>query len=241
MSETQTTVPGDARVCVLIPAYNEEQQVGHVVRESLKHVADVVVIDDGSSDRTAETAAHAGARVIRQPNNEGKGAALNAGFEFARKNGFDIVITLDADGQHLPSEVPKFIEAYRRTRIPVLIGSRMADLETMPPVRKMTNLFMSWLLGRVMGQYIPDTQCGFRLYRCDILPLVSTGSKRFAAESEILLNLAHRGFRMDAVRVSTVYGREHSKIRALPDTLRFFRMLWRHRRAKHPRFAADVE
>lgn len=228
---------GGLRVCVLIPAFNEADHIEAVVREVRGHVADVVVVDDGSKDRTAEIAEAAGAVVIRQPRNLGKGAALNAGFEHARQNGFEVVVTMDGDGQHLPAEVPKFIEAYRRTRIPVLIGSRMHDLDTMPFVRRQTNLIMSWLLGRVMGQYIPDTQCGFRLYRCDILPLASTGSQRFAAESEILLNLTQRGARIDAVRISTVYAGEHSKIRAIPDTWRFFRMLWskrRHRRSLRP-------
>ena len=231
----------ELRVCVLIPTHNEENHIAGVVGEVLRYVSDVVVIDDGSKDRTAEAAEKAGASVIRHEVNQGKGAALNTGFEFARKNGFHVLITMDGDGQHLPAEVPKFIEAYQRTLIPVLIGSRMADLDTMPFVRRQTNLFMSWLLGRVMGQYIPDTQCGFRLYRCDILPLVSTGSQRFAAESEILLNLAHRGARMDVVRVSTVYGDEHSKIRALPDTARFFKMLWLHRRRTRARRESDAE
>ncbi len=229
------TPASDLRVCVLIPAFNEEKHIAKVVAEVLQHIRDVIVIDDGSKDKTAEAAAMAGAHVIRQPANQGKGAALDAGFAFAREKGFEVVITMDADGQHLPAEVPKFIEAYKRTRIPVLIGSRMAQLDTMPFVRRETNLFMSWLLGRVMGQYVPDTQCGFRLYRCDVLPVAGTGSTHFAAESEMLLNLAHRGVRIDAVRVSTVYADEQSKINALPDTWRFFRMLWQYRRRRHVR------
>lgn len=220
----------DLRVCVLIPAFNEENHIEAIVRDVLAHVRDVVVIDDGSKDHTAELAAAVGARVIKHATNRGKGAALETGFEFARRNNFEVLITMDADGQHLPSEVPKFIEAYQRTHIPVLIGSRMADLHAMPFVRRETNVFMSWLLGRVMGQHVPDTQCGFRLYRCDILPVAATGAQRFAAESEILLNFAQRGIRIDAVRISTVYGGGGSHVRAIPDTWRFFRMLWKHRR-----------
>ena len=229
------------RVCVLIPAYNEERHIEKVCREVLQYVSDVVVVDDGSKDRTVEIAGSTGVHVVRHEVNKGKGAALNTGFAYARANGFEALITMDADGQHLPAEVPKFIEAYQRTKIPVLIGSRMHQLESMPFVRRKTNLFMSWLLGRVMHQYVPDTQCGFRLYRCDVLPLVSTGSQRFAAESEILLNLAHRGVRMDSVRVSTVYADERSKINPVPDTLRFFRMLLDHRRRSRPRRIAGIE
>jgi glycosyltransferase involved in cell wall biosynthesis len=241
MSTREDNAAASLRVCVLMPAYNEERHIAEVVREVLKHVPDVVVIDDGSKDRTAEVAEKAGAIVVRQGTNQGKGAALTAGFAYARQHGFEVLITMDADGQHLPDEVPKFVEAYERTGIPVLIGNRMSDLEKMPIVRKQTNLFMSWLLGRVAGQYIPDTQCGFRLYRCDILPLVSTDAGRFAAESEILLNLAHRGVRIDSVRVSTVYGGEQSKIRPIPDTIRFFRMLWKHRRAHGHPHGSDAE
>lgn len=220
----------DPRFCVLIPAYYEEKHIAQVCRDVIRYVPNVVVIDDGSTDRTSEEARSAGAVVLRHEANKGKGAALLTGFAYARENGFTCAITMDADGQHLPSEVPKFVEAYLRTRIPVLVGSRMADLDKMPRIRRWTNLFMSWLLSRVAHQYIADSQCGFRLYRCDILPLVSTGSERFAAESEILLNLAQRGVRIDAVRISTVYADEKSKIRAIPDTLRFFRMLMDYRR-----------
>lgn len=227
MSPTAGAIP---RICVLIPAYNEAAHIERVCREVRALIPDVVVIDDGSRDRTAELATATGVKVLRQPVNLGKGAVLNVGFAYARAHGFDAVITMDADGQHLAAEVPKFIETYRRTRIPVLIGNRIGDLRAMPAARRYTNRLMSWLLSRVMRQYIADTQCGFRLYRCDTLQLVTTGSQRFAAESEILLSFAHRGIRMDSVRVSTVYADEQSKINPLPDTWRFFKMLWKHRR-----------
>ena len=223
-----------------MPAYNEATRIGPVIEEARKYIADVVVIDDGSKDDTAKVAEKAGAVVLVQPQNKGKGAALARGFVYAREKGFEVAITMDSDGQHLPAELPKFIEAYRRTRIPVLIGSRMGNLDSMPTIRRWTNLFMSWLLSRMMGQYVADTQCGYRLYRCDVLPLVSTDSERFAAESEILLNLARRGARMDSVRISTVYGTEKSKIHPLADTWRFTKMLWRHRRRLKDRDANRV-
>jgi glycosyltransferase involved in cell wall biosynthesis len=231
----------DPRICVVIPAFNEERHIAQVVGEAVKHVLQVVVIDDGSKDRTAELAEKAGAVVLRQPANAGKGAALNRGFDYARKNGFEALITMDADGQHLPAEIPKFVEAYKRTRIPVLIGSRMAAPESMPLIRRLTNRFMSELLGRVMGRHIPDSQCGFRLYRCDVLPALNILSGRFAAESEILLNFARRGIRMDSVLITTVYADEVSKINPIPDTVRFLKMLWHHRSGRPRRIASVLQ
>ncbi len=218
------------RICVIIPAFREEKRIANVVREVRKSGLDVVVVDDGSEDGTSATAKDAGATVIRLEQNCGKGVALNTGFDYARNNGYDAVITMDADGQHDPVEVPKFIEAYVRTGIPVLVGNRMAAPESMPFVRRMTNRFMSWLLSRVMGQYVPDTQCGYRLYRCDVIPFVSAQSERFAAESEILLHVAARGIRIGAVRISTIYADEKSKISPAKDTMRFLQMLLKYRR-----------
>ncbi len=213
------------RVCIILPAYREESRIGPVIEALVAQKLDVVVVDDGSPDKTSDVARAAGAVVIRQEPNQGKGAALERGFAYAREQHFDAVITMDSDGQHLPAEASLFIEAFERTGIPALVGNRMWDVENMPFVRLMTNRFMSWLLGRLMKQYVPDTQCGFRLYRSDILPFVTSSSQRFAAESEVLLKLAHRGLRIDSVRISTVYGGEQSKINPVADTVRFFSML----------------
>lgn len=221
--------PAPLRFCAVVPAYREAKRIADVVRRIREHAPDVIVVDDGSDDDTAAEAEKAGAVVLRHTANQGKGAALHTGFQYAREHGYEVLVTLDADGQHDPAELPKFLEAYRRTGIPVLVGNRRAGLERMPFVRRCTNLFMSRLLSRMMGQYVADTQCGYRLYRCDILPLVSAGSRRFAAESEILLRLAQRGVRMDSVRVSTIYGDETSKIHPAADTIRFFGMLLRYR------------
>ena len=216
--------------CALLPAYREKAHVGAVVQAARAAGAEVIVVDDGSDDGTAEAAEAEGAHVIRHPANRGKGAALATGFAEVRRRGYDVVVTLDADGQHDPAELPKFIETYQRTGIPVLIGSRMSDDQGMPWIRRLTNRLMSRLLSRLMGHYIPDTQCGYRLYRSDLLPLVATGASGFAAESEVLLRLAARGVRMDVVRVRTLYGNEKSKIRPLADTVRFLRMLARYRK-----------
>jgi glycosyltransferase involved in cell wall biosynthesis len=220
------------RGCVIVPAFRESEHIAEVVRRIREHMPDVIVVDDGSGDDTAARAEEADAVVLRHEENQGKGMAINTGFEYAREHGFDYVITMDADGQHAPAEIPRFVEAYVRTGIPVLVGNRMGDVEHMPLVRKWTNQFMSWLLSREMRQYVPDTQCGYRLYRASVIPFVYAEAPRYAAESEILLNVAGRGIRIDSVPISTIYGDEASQIHPVKDTIRFFWMLWQTRRER---------
>ena len=222
------------KVCVLIPAYNEAKHVGAVVREVLEYCPDVVVIDDGSPDETDRVAAEAGATVLEHVHNQGKGAALQTGFDYARANGYDLAITLDADGQHAPSDIPAFLQAYERTHSPVLVGNRMGNVADMPWNRRFVNRFMSDLLSRVMGQYVPDSQCGFRLYHRSAFPEgpYDAHSQRFAAESEILLRLSLQGRKIGAVTIQTIYRDEKSKVNPFFDTIRFFRMLHRFRRIK---------
>ncbi|MBI2437227.1 MAG: glycosyltransferase family 2 protein, partial [Lentisphaerae bacterium] len=220
------------RACIVIPAYREERKIANVVERVRKYAQAVIVVDDGSPDRTAEQAAASGAVVLRHPRNLGKGAALNTAFHYAREKGFDYLITLDADGQHEPADIPRFIETYERRGCPVLIGNRMDAPGNMPRLRRWTNRLMSAFLSRAMGQNVPDTQCGFRLYRCDVLPSVETQAARFAAESEILLQIASQGVRLESVPITVIYNDELSKINPIRDTFRFFLMLARYYRGK---------
>ncbi|MFT5122267.1 MAG: glycosyltransferase involved in cell wall biosynthesis [Candidatus Omnitrophota bacterium] len=219
---------GPSRFCVVMPAFNEAERIAPVIEAVREHGVDVIVVDDGSADETATVSKAAGAQVVIQETNQGKGAALQRGFQFALDNFYEALITMDADGQHDPADIAKFIDAYDRTGIPVLIGNRMADPTGMPFVRRCTNRLMSWLLGRHMRQFIPDSQNGFRLYQVDVLPMVSTEARGYAAESEILLKLDRIGIRMDSIPVKTVYGSEESKIRPVKDSLRFLKMFFRY-------------
>ena len=222
------------KTCILIPAYNEEKRIAAVVREVRDYCPDVIVIDDGSPDDTDKVAAEAGATVLEHVHNQGKGAALQTGFDYARAHGFDLAITMDADGQHAPSDIPAFLQAYERTHSPVLVGNRMGNVAGMPWLRRVVNRFMSDLLSRVMGQHVPDSQCGFRLYHRSAFPEgpYDAHSQRFAAEPEILLRLALAGRKIGAVTIQTIYGDEKSKINPFTDTLRFFRMLRRFKKIK---------
>jgi glycosyltransferase involved in cell wall biosynthesis len=232
---TATTSPSVPRGCVIVPAYREAGRIEAVVRAIRAHVDDVIVVDDGSPDDTGREAGAAGATVIRHAVNLGKGAALASAFRAAIERGFDYVITMDGDGQHAPEDIPRFIETYLATGLPVLVGNRMCDTRSMPLIRRLTNRFMSWLLSREMRQRVPDTQCGYRLYNLAVVSGVAIQSPRFAAESEILMDLSDRGIRIGAVPVATLYGTEQSKIHPVKDSVLFFNMLRRYRKIRQKR------
>lgn len=215
------------KLCILIPAYHEEKQIGSLVRDVLTYVPHVLVIDDGSRDRTAQEAERAGAVVLRHAVNRGKGAALLTGIRHAENSSFMWLITMDGDGQHHPREIPVFIKKYAETGLPALIGNRMQACETMPLIRVWTNRCMSRLISRIVQQPIPDTQCGYRMYHRDLFPLLHVAAGRFETESEQLLHLGRSGIAMGSVPVSTVYRDEKSKIKPLRDTFRFARMIYR--------------
>jgi glycosyltransferase involved in cell wall biosynthesis len=190
-------------------------------------------VDDGSSDETTNEAREAGAIVVPHERNMGKGVALQTGFRHVMESGYSCVVTMDGDGQHAPEDLPGFLDVYHESGARVVVGNRMSDPRTMPWVRRLTNRFMSWLLSRRMGQRVPDTQNGYRLYGRDVLPiLLATVSGGFAAESEVLLDLAEAGERIASAPTRIIYRDERSKIRPVQDTIKFFSMLRHHKRGK---------
>ncbi len=219
-----------AIVGVILAAANEERTVGAVIDGvRAAGVGRIVVVDDGSRDRTGEIAEKHGATVIRHPRNLGKGEALKSGFRRAVEEGWDLVIVLDADGQHDPAEIPGFLEAARRSPAGIIVGNRMNDVREMPLVRRVTNRTMSFLLSRICRQRIPDTQCGYRLLRKDVLETINLSTGCFETESEMLIEASRAGFRIDSVPIRTIYSREASKINPFVDTWRFLLLVLRTR------------
>jgi glycosyltransferase involved in cell wall biosynthesis len=224
------------KVAVLIPAFCEEATVGTIVSKARKYVPDVIVVDDASTDETAARAEAAGAVVLRRETNGGKGEALPQGFRYILAQGFDAVITLDADGFHDPDEIPRFLEAYHRTHTPVLIGNRMADVSLIPLVRRWTIRLMRYSLNHLLGVYVPDPPCGFRFYRCDVLPFILEERSSLPSEFETLLNIASRRIRVGPVRVTKQPKRHKSIISPFRDLIRFFRVLAKYyRKIRKPR------
>jgi glycosyltransferase involved in cell wall biosynthesis len=219
-------------VAALIPCYFEEKRIRDVAARAHAQLDTVLVVDDGSTDGTEREARAAGVDVIRHTVNQGKGAAIKTGLrELSARPGIEYALILDGDGQHLPEEIPHFIEAANRTHDPMLVGNRMSDTRKMPFVRKLTNRYMSWQISRVCGQEVPDTQCGFRMIHRDLAPaLAAIETTKFDYETEMLVVASRRGCRIGAVPISTIYGDEKSKIHPVRDTVRFYKMMARFKR-----------
>ncbi|MCD8350358.1 MAG: glycosyltransferase family 2 protein [Planctomycetaceae bacterium] len=213
------------KIAALIPAYREEKHIGDVIAATLPFIADILVVDDGSPDRTREVAETAGATVLVNEQNMGKGASLARGLDHLFAKGFDAAVCLDADGQHLPAEIPRFIAAAESADL--VVGNRMAKVATMPFARVWTNRVTSWILSRLAGVTVPDTQCGFRLVRREAWQGVSIRTRNYDFEGEMIVAMGRKGFRVASVPVSTIYGDEVSTINPVRDTVRFFSMVWR--------------
>ena len=225
------------KTLVLIPALNAERSVGAVVRDCLLVSRDVLVIDDGSSDRTGDAARKAGAQVIRHPVNRGKGAALKTGFAHALANGFDAVITLDADGQHLPHEIPKFLAARMETGGDLIIGGRAHLFGKMLARRRFANRFSARSIAFASSAAITDSQSGFRLYSLHLLRSVRLRTDGFDLESEVIVCAGRRGFKVVTIPIELgfVDGLSTSHYKPLVDTLRIFWTVTRARYFWHSR------
>src|SRR5262245_56750887 len=222
-----------AKIAAIIPAYNEEKHIGDVVRRTRQQLDDVLVVDDGSQDRTADNARAAGAEVIVHAINRGKGETIKTGLRHFLERQFDFVIILDADGQHPPEEIDRFITAALSADEPKLIvGTRMNDLSSMPFVARVVNRWMSQRISAVCGQEIPDTQCGFRMLHRQLIPELLGGAARFDYETEMLIIASRKGFKIASVPISTVYSDEVSSIHPIRDTMRFFSLMGRYKKGR---------
>lgn len=218
------------KTCVLIPTYNESLAISGLVKTLIAQNLEVLVIDDGSTDATAELARQAGATVLINPRNAGKGACLVKGFNQCLAQGYDSVITMDGDGQHLPEEARLFMhEADRNQECGIVLGNRMDSKGAMPFVRIITNSVMSWIISRICRQRIPDTQCGFRLIRRGVLEKIELKTAKYETESEMLINAARLGFRITSIPITSVYRNERSHINPFVDTIRFIAFILRNR------------
>ncbi len=221
----------DMTIAAVIPAFNEHVHIGDVVRRTRARIDNVLVVDDGSTDATAERAREAGAEVIIHPENRGKGEAIKTGLRHWLDRQSDFVIVLDADGQHRPEEIERFVAAAVSAAEPKLIlGNRMNDMRSMPLVRRIVNRYMSRKISRVCGQKIPDTQCGFRMLHRELIPELLDGAARFEYETEMLIVASRKGFRIESVPITTVYSDEVSSINPVRDTLRFFKLMQRYKK-----------
>ena len=193
------------------------------VVEGARKILRVLVVDDGSRDDTALRAESAGAAVFRQVPNQGKGAALRAGFRWALENDCSAVVTLDADGQHDPAEIPSFLNAYTQTHSDLIIGER--NFDHMPFVRRLSNAFGRRVFSWAMGRPIPDNQSGYRLVSRRLMDaLLESPEQGFEFEMEMIAVAVERGLSISGVPIRTIYAGEKSHIRPIPHVIHFFRV-----------------
>jgi glycosyltransferase involved in cell wall biosynthesis len=206
------------RVQALIPAFNEAATIATVVTGISAHVAAICVIDDGSTDGTAEAARRAGADVLANPGGRGKGEAVRAGLARVLEGDCTHVLLLDGDLQHLPEEAPLLIAEAARTGADVVLGERRFDRRAMPASRYHANRIGSLALSKFVGVPIRDTQCGFRLFKVAALRGLRLRARGYEIETEMLVKLRRRGARIASVPITAVYAGQRSKLRPVRDT-----------------------
>ncbi|MEA3441288.1 MAG: glycosyltransferase family 2 protein [Chloroflexota bacterium] len=215
------------RVLAIIPAYNEAERIAIVIKGALKYLP-VLVIDDGSSDETTAVARGNGADVLVQTPNQGKGAALRAGFQWAIDRGYQAVLTLDADGQHDPDDIPDFLSVYTTTEADLIIGSR--DFSQIPPIRRLANTLGRVSFSWAVGQDIPDNQSGYRLISLRLMEaLLSSQEQGFEFEVEMIKVAIQRGYPLEWVPIQTIYAGESSHISPFNHIKQFLRVVLRTR------------
>lgn len=210
----------EPKICILIPALNAEDTIGEIINGCKRYIGDVIVIDDGSCDRTSLISQAKGALVLKHERNMGKGMALRTGFIYVLSKDYDGVITIDADSQHNPSDIPLFIKRYLEDGPDIIIGNRMGHKEKIPKYRYYTNLAGIFFISKAAGQILDDSQSGFRLYRKDVIKEVSLKTAGFETETEILIKAGRMGYRIASIPVGVNYGNKRSHYRPLKDTCR---------------------
>ena len=191
----------------ILPAFNEEISIGSIVLRTREHAGRVIVVDDGSTDHTVEIARSAGAEVISHPRNLGKGAALKTGFELARQNGAKIIVTMDSDGQHDPSEIPKLAAPIISGEADMVIGNRYmnGNGKNTPFYRRLGQKILDTASNLNTGLNVTDTQSGFRAFARHTLSSFRFNSNGLAIESEMLMDAANAGLKIKEVEIGVRY------------------------------------
>jgi glycosyltransferase involved in cell wall biosynthesis len=210
----------------VIPCLNEGAGIAALVSALRQQVSFVLVVDDGSTDKTALLANAAGATVIHHERNRGKGAALRSGLSQLFKQGFEWAVTIDGDAQHAPEDLPALLRCAEQTGARLVIGNRMDNVPAIPWLRRRVNRWMSRKLSRLAGRHLPDTQCGLRLIHLETWAALPLKTERFEVESEMLMAFLAAGRRVEFVPIQVIRSCRRSRIRPVADSLRWLRW-WR--------------
>ncbi len=217
------------RTAVLIPAYNASYSLAELLQRTVLIVSpkNIFVIDDGSTDATTAIAECAGIHILRHETNRGKGAALQTGFDFAVRNNFYAVITMDADLQHKPEDIPRFVALHEVCQYDVIIGNRLHNKKGMPLHRIASNVITTFLVNARTGIAISDSQSGFRFIRTNVIQNISLASHGFEAETEFLIKAAEKHFTIGSLPIETIYAGEKSNMTHVATTINFITTLFK--------------
>lgn len=235
------------KIALLIPAYNEEQHIKNVIKNCATYQLDMIVVDDGSIDKTTQIIEKIKSLgryqiiFLRHEKNQGKGAALQTGFKYVLEKKYQGVITIDADAQHKAEEINDFLALIKKENPDLIVGSRLQNHQGMPVIRLLTNMFTSWTISLLAGRRIDDTQSGFRYLSSRLLKNVELRTKNFDTESEIILKAAWLGLKIKNIPISTIYHPDAvSQVNPFLDAFKFFKLVskslvWR-KKIKRQRF-----
>lgn len=219
-----TVILRELRVCVIVPVYNNAGTVRNVVERALRFCEDVIVVDDGSTDGSSDGLEETGAVVVRYERNRGKGYALRTGFREASRRGFERAITIDADGQHFPEDIPLFAKELKERPDAMLVGSRDLRMENMPEGNTFANKFSNFWFRLQTGVRLPDTQSGFRLYQLRRLGGLHLLTSRYEAELELLVFQCWKGVETLPVGIRVHYPPEGERVTHFRPFRDFFRI-----------------
>ncbi len=228
MTQTQPLTP--ERIAVVIPALNEALRIRGVVEAALRQCPNVILIDDGSDDGTAEAVADLPVSVLRHPVRMGKGAGLRDGFAEALRRGFDAVLTMDGDGQHSADDIPRLLATANRFPGWIVIGARLRKRANQPTYRRLANEFGDWGIAWGTGYQVADSQSGQRLYPAAVCRLACSGipGEDFVFEAQIVMSAAQElGTRCVSVPIEARYNQIHGAPDFRPSHFRPLRDLWR--------------
>jgi UDP-N-acetylglucosamine---dolichyl-phosphate N-acetylglucosaminyltransferase len=208
---------------VIIPAYNEEKHITKVIRSTKKYCSNIVIVDDGSKDKTYYSARKTGSVVLRHIVNLGKGAAVKTGADYALKHGAKILIFMDSDGQHEPKEIPKFVKALKE--VDIVYGSRKIT-QKMPFVFRFGNGVLNWLMGFVYSIKVSDTQSGYRALTSEAYKEIKWESNDYRMESEMIVNAGKKGLKYKEIFIRTLYSDDYKGTTAIDGIKIALHILW---------------
>ena len=213
------------KIAAVIPFFNESRTIYQIANNTLQYVNRVIAVDDGSTDDSSNNVPeNKNITLLKIKDNRGKGFALREGLNEGVNRGYTQLITIDADLQHNPDEIPLLINELKN--FDIVIGNRLNNLVNMPFHRKMSNKITSFLLSLKTGVKIIDSQCGFRAYRAEVIKNINTVNNGYEAESEILIKASRKGYNIGFANISTIYGNEESKMSPFKTTFNFVKVLF---------------